>query len=107
MGECTVDLCDTHGSSSSELSLSLLSSSTPPHVHIQLQTAVGANLTKTSLVHAFASLLKDPEAEVRASACNRLKGTSQIVHKVTAVLEEAKKNATFPGIGKVLVCSHV
>ena len=27
--------------------------------------------------------------------------------KVTAVLEEAKKNATFPGIGKVLVCSHV
>jgi hypothetical protein len=79
VGECTVDLCDTHGSSSSELSLSLLSSSIPPHVHIQLQTAVGANLTKTSLVHAFASLLKDPEAEVRASACNRLKGTSQIV----------------------------
>ena len=27
--------------------------------------------------------------------------------KVTAVLEEAKKNATFPGIGKGLVCSHV
>ena len=51
-----------------------------PTTYIQLQTAVGANLTKTSLVHAFASLLKDPEAEVRASACNRLKGTSQAVY---------------------------
>ncbi len=40
----------------------------------QLQGAVGQELTKTNLVHAFASLLKDPEAEVRAAASNRLRG---------------------------------
>ena len=62
------------------LSLLLLLLLLLPTTYIQLQTAVGANLTKTSLVHAFASLLKDPEAEVRASACNRLKGTSQVVY---------------------------
>ena len=42
----------------------------------QLQKAVGQELTKVNLVHAFASLLKDPEAEVRAAASNRLKGQS-------------------------------
>ena len=41
---------------------------------LQLQRAVGPQLTKTNLVHAFASLLKDPEAEVRAAASNKLKG---------------------------------
>ena len=40
----------------------------------ELQNAVGEQLTKTNLVHAFASLLKDPEAEVRAAASNRLRG---------------------------------
>lgn len=40
----------------------------------QLQQALGEQLTKTTLVHAFASLLKDPEAEVRAAASNRLRG---------------------------------
>ena len=43
-------------------------------VSLQLQKAVGPQLTKTNLVHAFASLLKDPEAEVRAAASNKLKG---------------------------------
>ena len=55
-------------------SLSLSFSTSSSSSSYQLQTAVGPELTKTSLVHAFASLLKDPEAEVRASACNRLKG---------------------------------
>ena len=49
-----------------------------PCFSLQLQAAVGPDLTKTNLVHAFASLLKDPEAEVRASACNRLKGTQPL-----------------------------
>ncbi len=40
----------------------------------QLQKALGEDLTKVNLVHSFASLLKDPEAEVRAAASNRLKG---------------------------------
>ena len=38
-----------------------------------LQVAVGPELTKTHLVVSFATLLKDPEAEVRAAAANRLK----------------------------------
>ena len=42
--------------------------------HAQLQQALGEQLTKITLVHAFASLLKDPEAEVRAAASNRLRG---------------------------------
>lgn len=45
-----------------------------PHFLLQLQQSVGEQLTKNNLVHAFASLLKDPEAEVRAAASNRLKG---------------------------------
>ena len=40
--------------------------------------AVGQQLTKVNLVHAFASLLKDPEAEVRAAASNRLRGEKLI-----------------------------
>ncbi len=44
------------------------------YLSLQLQKAVGPQLTKTNLVHAFASLLKDPEAEVRAAASNKLKG---------------------------------
>ena len=37
---------------------------------------MGEQLTKINLVHNFASLLKDPEAEVRAAASNRLRGKS-------------------------------
>lgn len=40
----------------------------------QLQESVGEQLTKNNLVVAFAALLKDPEAEVRAAASNRLRG---------------------------------
>ena len=43
---------------------------------LQLQKAVGPEITKINLVHAFAGLLKDPEAEVRAAACTQLKGTA-------------------------------
>ena len=45
---------------------------------IKLQRAVGEQLTKTNLVHAFASLLKDPEAEVRAASSNRLRGRKHV-----------------------------
>lgn len=45
---------------------------------LQLQVAVGPDITKTNLVHAFAGLLKDAEAEVRAAACTRLKGKSLV-----------------------------
>ena len=47
-------------------------------VRFQLQQALGEQLTKTTLVHAFASLLKDPEAEVRAAASNRLRGKRRL-----------------------------
>lgn len=39
----------------------------------ELQSAVGPELTKTHLIVAFATLLKDPEAEVRAAAAVRLR----------------------------------
>ena len=44
------------------------------YIHTQLQKAVGPDVTRSDLVLAFATLLKDPEAEVRAAASNRLKG---------------------------------
>ena len=41
---------------------------------MQLQTAVGPEITKNDLVPAFCSLLKDCEAEVRAAAAHKVKG---------------------------------
>ena len=41
----------------------------------QLQNAVGSEITKIDLVPAFAGLLKDCEAEVRAAAAGKVKGT--------------------------------
>jgi serine/threonine-protein phosphatase 2A regulatory subunit A len=41
---------------------------------IELQNAVGPTITKNHLVFHFAGLLKDVEAEVRASAANKIKG---------------------------------
>ena len=46
----------------------------PHFMYLQLQESVGEQLTKNNLVVAFAALLKDPEAEVRAAASNRLRG---------------------------------
>lgn len=43
---------------------------------LQLQKAVGPEITKNDLVPAFQSLLKDCEAEVRAAAANKVKGES-------------------------------
>lgn len=43
---------------------------------IQLQKAVGPEITKNDLVPAFQNLLKDCEAEVRAAAANKVKGGS-------------------------------
>ena len=40
---------------------------------LQLQKAVGPEITKNDLVGAYCSLLKDPEAEVRAAAASKLK----------------------------------
>ena len=39
----------------------------------ELQAAVGKEITKTDLVPAFQSLLKDCEAEVRAAAAHKVK----------------------------------
>ena len=57
---------------------------------IELQEAVGQELTKTHLLVSFASLLRDPEAEVRAAAANRLKGFCEALPndvKVEAILQ--------------------
>lgn len=44
-----------------------------------LQKAVGPTITKNDLVPAFQNLLKDCEAEVRAAACSKMKGESQLL----------------------------
>jgi serine/threonine-protein phosphatase 2A regulatory subunit A len=41
---------------------------------VQLQKAVGPEITKTDLVPAFQNLMKDCEAEVRAAASHKVKG---------------------------------
>lgn len=43
-------------------------------MNLQLQKAVGPEITKNDLVPAFQNLLKDCEAEVRAAAANKVKG---------------------------------
>ena len=43
---------------------------------LQLQKALGAELSKQDLVPAFSVLLKDCEAEVRAAAAHKVKGQS-------------------------------
>ncbi len=44
---------------------------------MQLQAAVGPEITKADLVQAFQSLLKDTEAEVRAAAATKVKDFCQ------------------------------
>lgn len=52
-----------------------LPSLTLPHLpFLQLQKAVGPEITKTDLVPAFQNLMKDCEAEVRAAASHKVKG---------------------------------
>lgn len=41
---------------------------------VQIQKAMGPDITKKELVPAFQSLLKDCEAEVRAAATGKVKG---------------------------------
>ncbi len=43
-------------------------------VVLQLQKAVGPEITQKDLVPAFQGLLKDCEAEVRAAAAHKVKG---------------------------------
>lgn len=47
----------------------------------ELQKAVGPEITRTDLVPAFQSLLKDTEAEVRAAASNKVKDFCQNLDK--------------------------
>lgn len=47
---------------------------TLPAFCLQLQKAVGPEITKTDLVPAFQNLMKDCEAEVRAAASHKVKG---------------------------------
>lgn len=44
------------------------------HVFVQLQAAVGPEISKNELLLAFASVLKDIEAEVRSTAASKVKG---------------------------------
>lgn len=55
-------------------------------VNLQLQKAVGPEITKNDLVPAFQNLLKDCEAEVRAAAANKVKGEkgSHVIHEPEA-----------------------
>ena len=46
---------------------------------LQLQKAVGPEITKADLVPAFVNLLKDCEAEVRAASAHKVKGKFNIV----------------------------
>lgn len=46
---------------------------------LQLQKAVGPEITKTDLVPAFQNLMKDCEAEVRAAASHKVKGEAFII----------------------------
>lgn len=41
---------------------------------VQIQKAMGPDITKKELVPAFQNLLKDCEAEVRAAATGKVKG---------------------------------
>ena len=54
---------------------------------IDLQTAVGPTITKNHLVFHFSGLLKDVEAEVRASAANKIKGLWMIRFLTFRLLE--------------------
>ena len=44
------------------------------YVLVQIQKAMGPDITKKDLVPAFQNLLKDCEAEVRAAATGKVKG---------------------------------
>jgi len=44
------------------------------YVIVQIQKAMGPDITKKDLVPAFQNLLKDCEAEVRAAATGKVKG---------------------------------
>ncbi len=55
-------------------------------VNLQLQKAVGPEITKNDLVPAFQNLLKDCEAEVRAAAANKVKGEKK--HQSSPVIYE-------------------
>ena len=46
---------------------------------LQLQKAVGPEITKADLVPAFVNLLKDCEAEVRAASAHKVKGKLNIL----------------------------
>lgn len=71
----------------------------------ELQRSVTADTNRTELVPAFSLLLKDPEAEVRAAACQKLKvfcANLPEAARQDAILEEI-----LPCVEVSLVCGHV
>jgi hypothetical protein len=50
------------------------------HSYFQIQKSMGPEITKKELVPAFQNLLKDVEAEVRAAATGKVKGTVGMNH---------------------------
>ena len=50
---------------------------------LQLQKAVGPEITKADLVPAFVNLLKDCEAEVRAASAHKVKGKFEYFYPPT------------------------
>ncbi|KAL5270366.1 hypothetical protein ACHWQZ_G001177 [Mnemiopsis leidyi] len=68
---------------------------------IDLQTAVGPTITKNHLVFHFSGLLKDVEAEVRASAANKIK---EFCTNLPADIQEAVIMPNILPAVKELVC---
>lgn len=69
----------------------------------ELQNAVGTDITRTDLVSAFQSLLKDTEAEVRSAAaskvkefCNNLDKANQVQIIMTSILPYVKELVSDP-----------
>lgn len=69
----------------------------------ELQNAVGTDITRTDLVSAFQSLLKDTEAEVRSAAaskvkefCGNLDKTQQVQIIMTSILPYVKELVSDP-----------
>lgn len=70
---------------------------------VDLQTAVGPDITRTDLVTAFQSLLKDTEAEVRSAAaskvkefCANLDKTNQVQIIMASILPYVKELVSDP-----------
>lgn len=68
---------------------------------IELQKAVGPQLVKSNLVNQFALLLKDAEAEVRASAANKIKDFCE--NLPVDIREDIIMNQIFPAVKELVM----